>query len=53
MRPNSGDDARGDDGARDDERAPLLGTWRRWYLVVLAALAAWIAIGAALSRVYR
>ncbi len=37
----------------DDERAPLLGTWRRWYALVLGALAAWIAIGAALSRHYR
>ncbi len=37
----------------DDERAPLFGTWRRWYLLVLGALVAWIVIGAALSRVYR
>ncbi|MGZ3429438.1 MAG: hypothetical protein ACXVCV_22460 [Polyangia bacterium] len=37
----------------DDERAPLLGTWRRWYVVVLAALAAIVAGFAYLSAVYR
>jgi hypothetical protein len=29
---------------RDDHRAPLLGTWRRWYTVVLATLAALVAL---------
>jgi hypothetical protein len=37
----------------DDERAPLLGTWRRWYVVVLATLAAIVAGFAYLSAVYR
>jgi len=37
----------------DDERAPLVGTWRRWYVLVLATLAALIAAFAALSYQYR
>ena len=37
----------------DEERAPLVGTWRRWYVVVLAILAALIAAFAALSHHYR
>jgi hypothetical protein len=37
----------------DDDRAPLLGTWRRWYLVVLATLAAIVALFAYLSAHYR
>jgi hypothetical protein len=28
----------------DESRAPLLRTWRRWYLVVLATLAALVAL---------
>jgi hypothetical protein len=45
-----GPPAPGDD---DDDRAPLLGTWRRWYVVVLGTLAVLIAGFAALSRHYR
>ncbi|HEX8954299.1 MAG TPA: hypothetical protein VF945_20740 [Polyangia bacterium] len=37
----------------DEERAPLLGTWRRWYAVVLATLAALVALFAFLSAHYR
>jgi K+ transporter len=37
----------------DENRAPLLGTWRRWYIVVLATLAAIIALFAFLSATYR
>ncbi len=37
----------------DDERAPLLGSWRRWYLLVLGTLAVLVAVFAALSRHYR
>ena len=37
----------------DEERAPLLGTWRRWYVVVAATLAALVALFAYLSAVYR
>lgn len=44
MRPPS------DDG---DERAPLLGSWARWYLLVLATLTALVTAFAALSRHYR
>jgi K+ transporter len=37
----------------DEDRAPLLGTWRRWYIVVLATLAAIVAGFAYLSAAYR
>ena len=37
----------------DDDRAPLFGTWRRWYALVLGTLAALIGLFAALSRHYR
>jgi hypothetical protein len=37
----------------DENRAPLLGTWRRWYIVVLATLAAIIALFAFLSAHYQ
>jgi hypothetical protein len=37
----------------DEESAPLLGTWRRWYVLVLATLAALIAAFAALAHHYR
>jgi hypothetical protein len=39
--------------APDDERAPVLGTWRRWYAVVLGTLAGLVALFWALSRHYR
>ncbi|MDB4966787.1 MAG: hypothetical protein JWN44_2476 [Myxococcales bacterium] len=48
--------ARADAAARaaeDGARAPLLGTWRRWYIVVLATMAALVALFAALSYHYR
>ena len=35
---------RPEDGDADDERAPLLQTWRRWYLVVLTTMAALVAL---------
>ena len=38
---------------RDDDRAPLFGTWRRWYLLVLATLTAIVALFAYLSAHYR
>jgi ABC-type branched-subunit amino acid transport system permease subunit len=37
----------------DEERAPLLGTWRRWYVVVLVTLAAIVAGFAYLSAHYQ
>jgi hypothetical protein len=45
--------ARDDRGDDDDARAPVFGTWRRWYVVVLATLAALIAAFGALSLHYR
>lgn len=42
---------RRDDDA--DARAPLFGSWPRWYAVVLGTLAALIAVFAALSHHYR
>jgi len=41
-----------DPGAAED-RAPLLGTWRRWYLVVLATMAELVALFAWASAHYR
>ena len=35
---------RPDGDAGDEERAPLLRTWRRWYLVVLATMGALVAL---------
>jgi hypothetical protein len=49
MATSSGDD-------RSDEAhkpAPLLGTWRRWYVLVLGTLAALVALFAALSAHYK
>jgi hypothetical protein len=37
----------------DEKRAPLVGTWRRWYVVVLTTLAALVALFAWLSAHYR
>jgi hypothetical protein len=37
----------------DDERAPLLGSWSRWYALVLMTLAALVAGFAALAHHYR
>jgi hypothetical protein len=37
----------------DESRAPLMGTWRRWYVVVLATLAAIVALFEYLSVHYR
>ncbi|MCU1281239.1 MAG: hypothetical protein JWM53_4785 [bacterium] len=37
----------------DDNRAPVLGSWRRWYVVVLGTLAALIALFAFLSAHYQ
>lgn len=42
-----------DDAPRADDAAPLLGSWRRWYALVLGTLAALIALGTALSLHYR
>jgi hypothetical protein len=39
--------------AVDEARAPVLGTWRRWYVLVLATLVVLIAGFAALSHHYR
>jgi hypothetical protein len=39
--------------SREDEPPPLLGTWRRLYLVVLAALAVEIALFWAFTRAFR
>ena len=41
------------DGSDDENRAPLLGSWRRWYIVVLGTLAALIALFEYLSVHYR
>ncbi len=38
---------------RDEERAPLLGTWRRWYAVVLLTMGALVALFTWLSVHYR
>jgi hypothetical protein len=43
--------ADGDPG--DDGRAPLLGSWARWYILVLATLTALVTVFAALSHHYR
>ncbi len=37
----------------DEARAPLLGSWRRWYLVVLGTMAALVALFAYLTVHYR
>jgi hypothetical protein len=37
----------------DDDAAPLLGSWRRWYALVLGMLAALVALFAALSARYQ
>ena len=42
-----------DENGLDENRAPLLGTWRCWYLVVLATLAASVALFAFLSAHYQ
>jgi hypothetical protein len=36
----------------DETRAPLLGSWRRWYVVVLATLAALVALFEFLTAYY-
>lgn len=36
----------------DDNRAPLMGTWRRWYLVVLATMGGLVALFEFLSAHY-
>ena len=41
------------DRSGGEGRAPLLGSWRRWYVVVLATLAALVALFAWLSAHYR
>ncbi|MCC3158356.1 hypothetical protein LJ737_13995 [Hymenobacter sp. 15J16-1T3B] len=38
--------------AANDARPPLLSSWRAWYALVLAALAAEIALMAALTRYF-
>jgi hypothetical protein len=43
-----------EDGApRPDDRAPLLGTWPRWYALVVAMLIAWIALMGWLTEHFR
>ena len=42
-----------DSPSDEERRAPLLGTWRRWYVVVLATMAALVALFAFLSAHYR
>jgi hypothetical protein len=37
----------------DDERAPLLGTWRRWYTLVLAVMGVLVTLFAWASAHYR
>jgi hypothetical protein len=37
----------------DEERAPVMGTWRRWYVVVLATMAALVALFEFLSAHYQ
>jgi hypothetical protein len=39
--------------ADDEARAPMLGSWPRWYLVVLGTMAALVALFAYLSVHYR
>jgi hypothetical protein len=52
MRPD--DPGAGDpNAAPGDGRAPLLGTWRRWYVLVLGTMIALTAVFAALSSHYR
>ncbi len=36
----------------DESRAPLMGTWRRWYLVVLLTMGALVALFEFLSAHY-
>ena len=45
--------ASADDPDTDEARAPVLGSWHRWYVVVLATLGALIALFAALSHHYQ
>ena len=42
------------DGATppEDESPPLLGSWRRMYLLVIGALAAVVVVFTALTRIY-
>jgi hypothetical protein len=37
----------------DDERAPLLGTWRRWYTLVLAVMGVLVVLLAWASAHYQ
>jgi hypothetical protein len=37
----------------DEARAPVLGTWRRWYVLVFATLVVLVVAFAALSQHYR
>jgi hypothetical protein len=37
----------------DEDRAPLLGTWRRWYAVVLVVMGALVALFAYASAHYQ
>jgi len=39
--------------SHDEERAPLLGTWRRWYTLVLIVMGALVAMFAWASAHYR
>lgn len=41
-----------DSPERDEARAPLMGSWRRWYLVVLATMGALVALFEFLSAHY-
>lgn len=44
---------RPDEARSDDDRAPLLGSWARWYIVVLATLTARVTLFAWLAHHYR
>jgi hypothetical protein len=37
----------------DESRAPLVGTWRNWYTIVLGTMVALVALFAYLSAAYK